>query len=740
MKKGITALSLVTISLLFSLQASAQIKGLFEKEEPVFNATLLPGEAPGSVKLVFYFTHSKANSIEASVWVRDEGTGMSMVGSNRLVRGLKETYNRQQDTIMISGLNEQHFYTFGVDYRTPGFMSSKFDAAILKSNYRYESQQASPVVKTEQPAQEMVAQPCQNPDLYVQIKTAGYCGVADRPAVEIQCMNCQGKDWEFDVQLRTATTSWVSLRADGQAQAASGNGIRIEPLCTYEPGTYYVRVLAKGANCPNPITHNVNSFVTITDRQATMQERSVSSVVSPIIEKDIPILPDTCIVRAQAVLQGKVLKGTLQLANGSACSAFYPYAVVHYIHPGHRDLASKPIALIAGASVPFELLLDDQDLSRNIHTLQVVSYARQQAGAEGIPMSAFWIKANDAASVAANVSSSQTTTTTVPQQPVQNYDLPKSNIPDNKPTNTQEIPYEDISLTEDFQTISVKASDPNCNQIQDLNVVFFNNQLGQGDRPLYVTWMNPRCCQEDGCKYTIWAGENPDKLRILVEGSKRGVFIRELLQDLLSTDTYIEVSVKTENGNRKAAYVLGEGAMYGIEPIADYRDRLRPQQSDALMAQVDSKQMPTTTIKEAPVASPPINMDHPSVGGDLANRGGIVAAYEKPQKDIANYSPCKYAREILIVGDRPSALGNQIKIQYDFSDPAYRYTLYLQPEGATDWVLAPGTKESQENPIFNLNITPLHAGKYAILVHKATSTWGCLAAPLDQAIEIKVSK
>lgn len=741
MKKRLNAILIPIISLLLVFQANAQIKGLFEKEEPVFNASIIPTAERGTVKLVFYFTHSKASSIETSFWLRDEGTGMSSAGGNTLVRGLRETYNRQQDTITITGLQDQHFYTFGIDYRSSGFISSKFETATLKSGYRYESGATSNVNDAQLTQQETKATPCQNPDLFVQIQASGYCGKENRPAVQIQCMNCEGKNWEFDVQLRTATTGWISLRADGSSQTASGGGIRVEPLCTLEPGTYYVRVLAKGANCATPITHNVSSFVNIEERgynnqNITLQERSVTMG----IEKDIPTLPDTCEVRAQASLQGKILKGTLQLANNSTCSAYYPYALVHYVHPGHRDLSTRPIALIAGASVPFEIMLDDRDLNRNIHTMQIVTYARQNPNGEGIPMSAFWIKANDALSLAAN---NQTTTLPPDNQSdaIQIYDnrtvTTGNSIQGNPPASANEATYEDISLIEDFQTINVKATDLNCNQIQDLNVVFFSNQQGQADRPLYITWMNPRCCQEDGCKYTVWAGENPDRLRILVEGSKRGVFIRELLQDLLSTDTYIEISVKTSNGSRKAAYVLGKGALYGIEALADYRDQLRPQQSDALTAQVDSK--PQLSIKGEP--TPPASMDQPMVGGDLKHRTPVTTfTYAKAQRDVTNYSPCKYARELLVIGDRPAAHGNQVKIQYDFSDKEYRYTLYLQPENATDWFVAPGTKEMQENPVFNLNITPQHAGKYVLLVHKATSSWGCLAMPLDQAIEIKVNK
>jgi hypothetical protein len=749
------------LCLLLIGSANAQIKGLFEKEEPVFNATILPTAEPGTVRLVFYFTHSKASSIETSFWLRDEGTSMSGNGSLVLLRGLRETYNRQQDTLIVTGLNDQHFYTFGVDYRSPGFMSSKFTTTPLKSGYRYESPAAKPVEKTEEPRPTSTAttMPCQNPDLFVQIQPGGYCGAENRPAVQLQCVNCEQTNWTFDVQVRTSASGWISLRTDGERHTATGTGIRVEPLCALEPGTYYVRVLSQGAGCPNTVTHNVGSFVTIGNQNppAEFQERSVStstpnpagSVVNPALEKEIPTLPDTCAVQAQAVLQGRILKGTLQLTSGSPCGSFYPFAVVHYVHPGYRDLISKPITLVPGAAMPFEFLLDERDVSRNIQTLQVISYARQQPGAEGIPMSAFWIKATNGNALSATTNQPTATTSARNPNPVEqtppSYQAQSNAVKNNPPApdprsaTVHTKPYDESIFTEELETVSVKASDPNCTPIQDLNVVFFNNQQGQGDRPLYITWMNPRCCQEDGCKYTIWAGENPDKLRILVEGSKRGVFIRELLQDLMSTDTYIEVSVKTTNGNRKAAYVLGKGSLYGIEALADYRDRLKPPTSDQLATQSGTER-PNMSVEKSGTSSSATPNNNPTATGNSNLTARTPVTYDQPQKPLSNFQPCKYAREILVIGERPARIGTPVTIQYDFSDPNYRYTLYLQPAGTTDWVLAPGVKEAQENPVFQLNIKPYHAGKYAILVHKAAANWGCIAAPLEQAIAIQVSK
>lgn len=713
----------------------AQIKGLFEKEPPVFTATVVPTAEPGSVLLIFYYTHSKATSIESSVWLRDEGTSMGNNGTSTLVRDLRETGNRQQDTLVIKGLESQHFYTFGLDYRSVGFMTSKFNSTVLKSGFRYEAPfEKEVLVKQDAPSQPE-SDRCNNPDIFVQVASNGFCGSEDRPAVQLQCLNCQGKAWDFNVQLRTENGSWESLRADGLSQSANGNGVRVEPLCTVQPGVYYVRVLARGENCPNSVVHNVGVPIAIVNN-ISEQPRNNTSLT---MKGANMTLPDTCVIRTIAYKEGNSIKGTIELNAGSPCGNYHPYAKVQYVHPGYRDMTTKPIMLSAGVKSPFEILLDSRDLTRRIQTMQVVTYISPALNSEGIPMSASWIKVSDAKPIEPEVliandpTTESTPTKTIENTPVKEFEQSSSLITDAN------------VLGNEIDEITVRASDPNCNQIQELRMVYFTNQ---SDRPLYISWMNPRCCQEDGCKYTVWAGADPDHLRILVEGSKRGTFIKELVQDLTTQDTYVEIAVKTSNGMRKAAYVIGEGAKYGIEEILNYRDRLKPQKADPIKIETEapttSPQTVTTnpaSVKQEPQIVKPTT-ETGKVGGALAARGANTPTimYQKPQMPIVEFKPCKYARETLVVGNRPAKEGELVKIQYDFSDKDYRYTLYLQPENSTEWFVAPGTKELQESPVFDLKVTQFYTGKYVILVKKAESTWGCLAQPIEQPIELQVVK
>ncbi len=724
MKKRITCFLLLIAGLLDVTQVFGQIKGLFDKETPAFFANILPTGQEGVVKLVFYFTHSKVNSIEASVWMKDQGASLSGGGVSTLVRGLQMTGNRQQDTVLISGLRNGNFYSFGIDYKTTTLVSFKFESQVLVGSYRYEyigdnqptlATRDEMTRKSGEPQNKNVANPCQNPNLFVQLESNGYCSVEDRPAILIQCVNCEQSNWEFSVEVRNANVqeNWQPLRYDGKMQAASGNAPRIEPLCAVRPGVYYVRVVARGKNCSTPVVHNLSVAVPIADRSVT-KELGTSDLTLP----DNPVnfmnvgLPDTCAVRARAALYDNVIRGTVELLAGSPCGALNPIAEVRYVHPGYRDIAAPPLRLIAGAIAPFEIVLDERDLNRNIQTLQVISYIKPSSNQDAFPMGSFWIKAGNPGDMAAK-------TVPVPNQnPNPNYAAPADRtMPESF---SKEELFETPAMMQDIETISVSASDPNCTQIQELSLVYMS---GQPDKPLYISWLNPRCCQTEGCKYSIWAGETPDRLRILVDGSKRGSVIKELLPEMLPTDRYIEIVVNTTNGSRKAAYVLGEGPKYGIEEILAYRDRLNPQKSDPVVVK---KETNTTTGE---------------VSGDLVARGMPPAgfSYAKPENPIENYQPCKYQREMLLVGDKPAEVGKKLTIQYDFTDNDYRYTLYLQPEGAGEWVIAPGTEELQKEPRFDLDITPYHAGKYMVLVRKANSNWGCLAAPLEKAIEVKVA-
>lgn len=728
--KNLHLIFLLLIVNLLPYFSVAQIKGIFDKEEPIFNATILPTDEEGAVLLVFYFTHSKASSIEASVWLKDQGTSLSGEGSPRLVRGLQEINNRQQDTVLIRGLQKQHFYTIGLDYKTSKLLSSKFESKVLRQGYRYEWEAPKETpAKDENPAESARNSPCQNPDLFVQIEPNGYCGEENRPAVLVQCMNCQGKKWEFNVEYRTASGTWESLKADGKPQPAFGNAIRTEPLCNMLAGAYFVRVIARSEHCATAITHNISSKILIEEegKQAKEADFTTKGVFSDETAKEAQFLPDTCAVVAKATIAGNVIQGVVELALGSPCGNFSPYAEIFYVHPGYRDIAVKPISLIPGAKVPFEIKLDEKDIARGIHTLRIVAHTRLEAAGQGVPMSAFWLKATEKGKEMPSMPKPL-----AEDNPIKAYGNPPMEVLVASEQTVKEPDFEEPAFTEEIATVNVKASDPNCNQIQDLSLVHLS---GQPEKPLYISWMNPRCCQEDGCKYSIWAGQNPDKLRVIVEGSKKGAFIKEILQDLSPADQYIEIAVKTSNGNRKAAYVLGEGPKYGIEAIMDYRDGLKPQKSDPVVMQ-----------KEVSIATPNpdagmLSASAATLGGDLAARGvPNTFSYVLPKRAITEFSPCKYEREIAFTGDNPAKVGSKVLLQYNFSDKDYRYTLYFQPENSEEWVIAPGTKEQQPSAVFDMNITPFHAGKYMVLAQKVASGWGCLALPLEKAIEIKVTE
>lgn len=719
MRKIAILCTVLAFSLFVVTVASAQIKGFFDKEEPDFRATILPTEEAGTVLLVFYFTHSKINALEGSLWMKDQGTSLSGSGEPTMLRGLQTLGNRQQDTLRISGLKQMHFYTFGIDYKTSTLVTSKFESKVLVGSYRYEyvpgaNAPSQPTAReelaTKSPARPTTV-PCQNPDLYVQVDPNGYCAADDRPAIRLQCQNCTGTEWTFSVELRNANTNedWRPLRTDGRMQIAAGNAPRTEPLCTLRPGVYYARVLAQGENCSTPVIHNVNSAIAIADRSVLLETTSASqpSQQTQMTAKSPTALPDTCVVMARAGLYGNTIRGTVELAANSPCGTLAPFAEVHYVHPGYRDIAAEPVQLRAGAIAPFEIVLDERDLKRSIQPIQVVTYVKPDPYLQPFPMGAFWIKAGEPAQ--------QPATTLAAKTPI------NTNAPALPQAYSREELFDTPSISQDIETISVRASDPNCTPIQELSLVYMS---GQPDKPLYISWLNPRCCQSEGCRYSIWAGETPDRLKLLIEGSKRGAVIKELLPDMLSTDHYIEIVVNTSNGNRKAAYVLGEGPKYGIEEILAYRDRLNPQKSDPVV-------MEKTT-----------NAQTGEVSGDLVARGVPAAntafEYAKPQNPISDFQPCKYERETLVLGDKPIEPGKKLLIQYDFSDKNYRYTLYFQPEGNTEWVLAPGTSELQKEPRFDLDITPYHAGKYIVLVRKANSTWGCLATTPEKAVEVKV--
>jgi hypothetical protein len=271
--------------------------------------------------------------------------------------------------------------------------------------------------------------------------------------------------------------------------------------------------------------------------------------------------------------------------------------------------------------------------------------------------------------------------------------------------------------------VQVTASDPNCTPIQDLRVVFDSNQRG---KPLFISWLTPRCCQEEGCNYTVWTGPDPKQLRLLMKGKKSGAIISEVLQGVDQRDQYYEVVVETGNGMRKAAYALGTGPLYGVQEILDYHDMLYP---------------PAPTIVEGVVETTIPGENTAAKSGEIES--AVLLNAQEPEMPISDFETCKYKRNTLVSGDQPAAVGSEITLKYDFNDKRYQYTLYHQPVGQEEWVIAPGTEELQSSSSFTLKVQPYHAGKYVILSYKpssGSSGWGCLSAPLEEAVTVQVAE
>lgn len=102
----------------------------------------------------------------------------------------------------------------------------------------------------------------------------------------------------------------------------------------------------------------------------------------------------------------------------------------------------------------------------------------------------------------------------------------------------------------------------------------------QFDWLFYLSWFSLCCCQEEGCKYIVWAGFILEKFSFVVIGQKVGVQVSEILNNLFVCYNYFEVVVEIINGVCKAVYVLGSGFIYGIEVVLDYYDQFKLQKSD----------------------------------------------------------------------------------------------------------------------------------------------------------------
>ena len=749
MKQFISYPMLFAALLWASTNAPAQsdiLGGIFEKEEPEFFTSLYPTETPGEAVFIYHFTHSKLSEMEVSVWVQDLGTSLQDSESKQMVKGLHTVGNRQRDTIRLSGLKPQHFYSIGVDYRQENTLSRKFASKVIREHYRYpgaDMARATPtdfVAKSASPQQSQPSAPapCEDPVLRLQVEPAGYCGSLNRPAVIISCQNCQGRPWDFSVEVKQAGGPWEATRADGQPQAALGVSPRTEPLCMFNPGEYQIRVLAWGEHCSMPIIKNLGTTVRV--RPAEGYQTSASPEPYRQSPAEPVRLPEACGVSASAVLVGKTIRGELRLPNGSECMAYNPYVELVYVHPGYRDIDLGQIQLYDGTEMPFELDLDAQDLQRGIHTLRATVYLQHPDLVRPMAAETFWIRAEEQSG---NFSQRDPVIpdleNRLDNEPGMAYEPRPQAYGDSSSSmrgtisrrgiekqGEKDLYIDEALLEEEGSTINVTATDPNCNQLQDLQLVYSPTQP---DRPLYLSWHSPRCCQENGCQYTVWAGPSPDKLSLLVKGQKSGAKVSELLQNLPSSHRYFEVAVETSNGVRKAAYIPGKGPIYGIEAVLDYHDQFKPQQSDPIRGMTSDVQ---------PRGG--------QVGGGLAERTGnppvrpaaMSAGPQQPQFPISTFKPCKYERETILSTDSPLQEGESLTIKYDFNEPGHEYTLYHQPPGSSEWGVAPGTRDLQNEPVFDIQARNYHTGNYLILVYKPSKNWGCLSAPLNDPIAIQV--
>lgn len=694
-------------------QIQAQnLKGLFDKEEAVFFVSVSPTPDSGVAMVTLYFTHSKAASIEASLWIKDLGTNLATVTSTRLVKDLWEMNNRKQDTIYVEGLANLHFYTIGLDYRTPKSLSSRFASKVLSDSYRYEyaGKKATAINKKATPADNMNApRPCETPDLMVRSEADGYCGADNRPAVVIECVNCKGQTWSFNVDYSSKGSGWKPLRSDGKSQTATGNATRTEPLCILPDGEYNIRVSAMGENCTTPVYHYLGAALRIgapkmaVEIQAPMEAPPVKKAAS---------LPDTCASFAQANLVGKEIRGAVTLSAGSPCGGNQPYAQIRYVHPGHRDQHLEKVPLIAGEGIPFRFELDEIDLDRSIHTLQVVIYISPEAGMNAIPLSTFWIRADQGQGA-----------------PAMANDKVQAK-----------------GAADDFVQKTVETNAKNYNRLQDLRPVYLSVQ---SDIPAYIAWTNPAECINGGCAYTVWAGKSNGPIRLLAKGKQGGSLVKESLQGLTVEERYIEVEVETKSGSSIAAYAFGQGPGYNFGENYVHRERLAPTISKPeTIPQNKLVEQPVPTPVEQMVAKGKVQNSEPLVvEAQPAVKSekplfvaGASVVFEQPQLPITTFSHCKYQREISVVGDMPITEGDWLAIKYNLTEAGYKYTLYFQPEGQEEWFIAPGTKELQSKPEFYLEMTQYHSGRYAVLAYSFQNRWGCLSTPLSEALRVKVEK
>jgi len=579
------------------------------------------------------------------------------------------------------------------------------------------------------------AAPCHDPAVLIGIKQQGYCGDADRPAIVVQCTNCEEVNWNFAVEVRAPGEDWRPLRPDGLPQIASGNAQRIEPMCVLAPDSYYVRVQAWGLTCPSKVTRLLGEPVAIT---ATGSKTFAYAGKAP---EGAASMPESCKVAGQAVLTGTTIRGWLRLDAASPCRGLNPYATVTYSNPAYRDLPISDLPLQAGVEVPFQFELDARDLARSQHPIEVLVYSGMGIAAQQVPLASYWLHAEPE-----QVASAVTPRAT---PPVQAFPALATG---------EEAPAEPM-LQETFDTIGVTASDPNCNGIQDIKIVY---HPVSPDEPNYISWLSPRCCQEEGCAYAVWVGSDPDRVRLLVKGTKPGAVIREVLPGLLPGDDYFEVVMETSNGVRKAAFVTDEGPIYGLEEVIAYRDRWNqdmPKSDSLVFVKSPGAMLPQEpATKEVTPYQPPGQATHyeastnswmgaedPSIptirSGPSPSMPALVEVTQlrEPLIPVSTFSPCRYDRDVTMTGDQQIRRGERVTIKYDHSREGYLYTLYFRPETSNEWVIAPGTQELQEKPEFHLNAQPYHSGSYLILTYKPSKKWGCLSSTLEAPVKLSVT-
>ncbi len=734
MERMIKLLTSTTLSIIFCMSVlplSAQIETLFEKEEPEFFMTVLPSGEVGVVELEIYFTHSRLSNAEVSFWMIDRGDNRLNDGKKQIIGALRTVANRQKETIRVEGLVEGNFYAFGLDYRRIStLLNTKFSSKMLQEGYAYLSPpKPKAYVEKENiifPRKDFVAKStssdCDKPKLSIRIAPTGYCQDEANPAILIS--NDKNQNWEFSIETRGMAGDWRPILSGGKRQQAKGAITRTEPLCLLSNGRHFIRVLAWGEGCSEPVSEAIDMPIRIGEYHAfTSKEATTTRDYEPPVATYQPTLPDTCLVKGMAKLIGNKLIGNIELDRYSLCGDFSPYAIVRYVNPANRDIELDPIPLYVGEPVSFEFELMDADLNRTIHPVNVVTYVRSNN--EDRVMSAFWIRSEkQRASVIAEEKPTEKTTPTT----FYSYEAPLNEPVDlttrsAEPLQRQpETKRQEPILTQEVNTINVTASDPNCTQIHDLQMVY---DLKRSQKPLYISWLSPRCCQEEGCEYTIWSGNRPDQLSLVMKGYKFGATIKELLDPNKATDKYFEVVVKTKNGNRKAAYVIGEGPKYGIEEILAYHDRFNPVQSDSLM--FIKEQEPNETLK----GEGTFQWDNPV-------NNPTTVDYVKPELPISRFSPCKYRKPIQLTADNPIHSGDYVSLQYDYDRTGYKYSLYFQPLGSQEWSIAADTKELSDKAKFDFRVGAVHSGNYIMLLYKPEKGWGCLTAPLEEGLEILV--